>query len=68
LWRNGTPLAVLIGREPNRVRASLGLPPVRRIFRWWVSPELVIGMLPQWYAAPEADLAATAAARGFSTV
>jgi len=54
LWRNGTPLALLIGRELNRVRASLGLPPVRRLFRWWLSPELMIGMFSQWYAAPQA--------------
>jgi rhamnosyltransferase subunit B len=46
---------LLIGRELNRVRDSLGLPPVRRIFRWWLSPELVIGMFPQWYAAPQTD-------------
>ena len=35
---------LLIGRELNRVRDSLGLPPVRRLFRWWLSPQLVIGM------------------------
>jgi rhamnosyltransferase subunit B len=46
---------MLIGRELNRVRASLGLPPVRRLFRWWLSPQLVIGMFPPWYAAPQAD-------------
>jgi UDP:flavonoid glycosyltransferase YjiC (YdhE family) len=46
---------LLIGRELNRVRDSLGLPPVRRIFRWWLSPQLVIGMFPEWYAAPQAD-------------
>ena len=46
---------LLVGRELNRVRASLGLPPVRRLFRWWLSPQLVIGMFPEWYAAPQAD-------------
>jgi UDP:flavonoid glycosyltransferase YjiC (YdhE family) len=46
---------LLIGGELNRVRDSLGLPPVRRIFRWWLSPQLVIGMFPEWYAAPQPD-------------
>ncbi len=39
----------------NRVRAGLGLPPVRRVFRWWLSPDLVIGLFPDWYAAPQPD-------------
>jgi hypothetical protein len=40
---------LLIGRELNRVRDALGLPPLRRLFRWWRS--LVIGMFPQEDAA-----------------
>jgi UDP:flavonoid glycosyltransferase YjiC (YdhE family) len=39
----------------NRIRAGLGLPPVRRVFRWWLSPDLVIGLFPSWYAAPQPD-------------
>jgi UDP:flavonoid glycosyltransferase YjiC (YdhE family) len=39
----------------NRVGAGLGLPPVRRVFQWWLSPQLVIGLFPAWYAAPQAD-------------
>ena len=39
----------------NRARANLGLSPVRRIFRWWLSPDLVIGLFPHWYAAPQPD-------------
>jgi UDP:flavonoid glycosyltransferase YjiC (YdhE family) len=31
------------------------LSPVRRVFRWWLSPELVIGLFPGWYAAPQPD-------------
>jgi UDP:flavonoid glycosyltransferase YjiC (YdhE family) len=46
---------VLIARSLNRVRAGLGLPPVRRLFRWWLSPDLVIGLFPGWYAAPQPD-------------
>lgn len=39
----------------NRFRSTLGLPPVRRLFRWWLSPQLVIGLFPSWYAAPQKD-------------
>jgi UDP:flavonoid glycosyltransferase YjiC (YdhE family) len=39
----------------NRVRAALGLCPVRRLFRWWLSPDLAIGLFPDWYAAPQPD-------------
>jgi rhamnosyltransferase subunit B len=45
----------VIAPSLNRARANLGLPPVRRIFRWWLSPELVIGLFPPWYAAPQPD-------------
>jgi UDP:flavonoid glycosyltransferase YjiC (YdhE family) len=39
----------------NPVRRQLNLPPVRRLFRWWLSPERVIGLFPGWYAKPQAD-------------
>jgi UDP:flavonoid glycosyltransferase YjiC (YdhE family) len=39
----------------NRFRGALNLPPVRRLFRWWLSPDLVIGLFPGWYAAPQPD-------------
>jgi UDP:flavonoid glycosyltransferase YjiC (YdhE family) len=45
----------LVGPSLNRVRAGLGLPPVRRVFRWWLSPDLVLGLFPRWYAAPQPD-------------
>ena len=45
----------IVARSLNRVRAGLGLPPVRRVFRWWLSPDLVIGLFPGWYAAPQPD-------------
>ena len=45
----------LVARSLNRDRAGLGLSPVRRLFRWWLSPDLVIGLFPQWYAAPQPD-------------
>src|SRR5207237_578600 len=46
---------LLVARSLNRVRSGLGLRPVRRVFRWWLSPELVVGLFPAWYAAPQPD-------------
>src|SRR5438874_247787 len=48
-------LGLDFGPYLNRARAGLGLPPVRRVFRWWLSPDLVIGLFPGWYAAPQPD-------------
>jgi rhamnosyltransferase subunit B len=45
----------LVAPSLNRARAGLGLSPVRRVFRWWLSPDLVIGLFPVWYAAPQPD-------------
>jgi rhamnosyltransferase subunit B len=45
----------LVARSLNRVRGDLGLSPVRRVFRWWLSKDLVIGLFPSWYAAPQRD-------------
>jgi UDP:flavonoid glycosyltransferase YjiC (YdhE family) len=46
---------LLASRPLNRARRALGLAPVRRVFRWWLSPDLVIGLFPGWYAAPQPD-------------
>jgi UDP:flavonoid glycosyltransferase YjiC (YdhE family) len=45
----------LVGRPTNRFRAELGLPPVKRAKRWWNSPQLVLGMWPDWYNPPQPD-------------
>jgi UDP:flavonoid glycosyltransferase YjiC (YdhE family) len=47
--------ALLLGRELNQLRTSLGLKRVRRIFHWWFSPELAIGMFPEWFGEPQRD-------------
>jgi UDP:flavonoid glycosyltransferase YjiC (YdhE family) len=47
--------AFLMGDPLQRVRAGLGLPQVRRIFQWWLSPQLVLGLFPEWYGKPQAD-------------
>jgi UDP:flavonoid glycosyltransferase YjiC (YdhE family) len=46
----------LMGREINALRARLGLPCVRRpLYRWLHSPQLVLGLFPEWFAAPQPD-------------
>ena len=45
----------LVGRTLNRIRASLGLKPIRRLFRNWWAPQLVLGMFPAWYGPPQED-------------
>jgi len=40
----------------NRFRRDLGLPPVSRIFHTWMhSPDLVLGLFPDWFATPQPD-------------
>jgi rhamnosyltransferase subunit B len=35
----------------NRQRRDYQLPPIRRVMdRWWLSPDRVLGMFPDWYA------------------
>lgn len=46
----------ILGRPLNDFRASLALPPVRRVLARWIhSPDCVIGFFPDWFAAPQAD-------------
>ena len=46
----------VVGRPVNRFRAELGLPPVRRLFERWIhSPQLNIGLFPDWFGPPQAD-------------
>ena len=59
--------SVLLGRHLNQLRASLGLKPVRRIFQWWLSPQLAIGMFPEWYAKPQPDWPSQLQIAGFPT-
>jgi rhamnosyltransferase subunit B len=46
---------LLVGHAINRLRSSVGLKPMRQIFQWWLSPQLVIGMFPDWYGPPQDD-------------
>ena len=46
----------LLVRPVNDFRRELGLAPVRRLFDLWMhSPQLVIGLFPDWFAAPQPD-------------
>jgi len=52
--------------ETNSLRVELGLPPVYRLFNGWVnSPQLVIGMFPQWFAPPAPDWPSNVVLTGF---
>ncbi len=46
---------LLVERSLNPVRVSLGLKPMRRVFRNWLSRQLVLGLFPEWYGKPQAD-------------
>ena len=45
----------LVGRELNALRATLGLPPARRIFRDWLAPQRLIGLFPDWFGPTPKD-------------
>jgi len=51
----------------NEFRATLGLAPVRRVMdRWINSPQMVLAMFPEWFAAPQPDWPANTHAVGFA--
>ncbi len=49
----------------NAFRASLGLPPVKRLRHWWHSPQRVLLAVPGWYAPPQPDWPVQLAQTGF---
>jgi len=50
----------------NRLRAELELPPVTRIMgRWIHSPDLVLGLFPDWFGLPQSDWPANCHVTGF---
>jgi UDP:flavonoid glycosyltransferase YjiC (YdhE family) len=48
---------LLLGKELNRLRESVGLGPMRRIFDWWLSPQLILGLFADWFGPPQQDWA-----------
>jgi rhamnosyltransferase subunit B len=56
----------LIGPELNAFRETLGLPPVRGIFDSYIhSPQLVLGLFPDWFAPRQPDWPANLHLTGF---
>ncbi len=50
----------------NQFREELGLPPVSRIFHTWLhSPDLVLGLFPEWFAKPQPDWPPSTVLTGF---
>ncbi len=50
----------------NRFRRELGLPPVSRIFHTWLhSPDLVLGLFPEWFATSQPDWPPSTVLTGF---
>lgn len=46
----------MVAAPLNAFRAQFQLAPVRRVLRdWWVSPQLVVGLFPDWFAPPQPD-------------
>jgi rhamnosyltransferase subunit B len=56
----------LLAAETNAFRAELGLPPVGRFFdRWMHSPQLTIGLFPDWFAPAPPDWPPNVVLTGF---
>ena len=55
-----------IRSQLNRLRKSLGLKPVDRIFKdWFHSPRRILGLFPNWFAAPQPDWPVRSRLTGF---
>lgn len=58
MWKflDHTMIDPVVKTRLNRFRHQLGLPPVSRIFHNWLhSPDLVLGLFPEWFATPQPD-------------
>lgn len=58
MWKflDHTMIDPVVKSKLNRFRRQLGLPPVSRIFHDWLhSPDLVLGLFPEWFAPPQPD-------------
>jgi rhamnosyltransferase subunit B len=52
----------------NAVRAELGLEPVTRLRHWWNAPDLVLLMVPDWFAPAQPDWPPRTVHTGFPQV
>lgn len=56
----------IMGPALNQFRAELGLAPTHHIAsRWWHSPQRVVGLFPDWFAAPQPDWPSQTTLTGF---
>ena len=56
----------LLKPKLNRFRQELGLHPISRIFHSWLhSPDLVLGLFPEWFAHPQPDWPSSTTLTGF---
>lgn len=68
IWKflDHTMMDPVVKSKLNRFRHQLGLPSVSRIFHDWLhSPDLVLGLFPEWFAAPQADWPSQTSITGF---
>ena len=52
----------------NGVRADLGLPPVTHLRSWWNAPDLILLMVPDWFAPAQPDWPGQIVQTGFPNV
>ena len=56
----------LVAPEIERFRSELGLPPIRGLcVDWAYSPQLILGLFPDWYASPQPDWPPNVSLTGF---
>ena len=56
----------LLAPELDTLRRGLGLEPVRGVMRdWYFSPQLVLGLFPDWFARPQPDWPPNTVPTGF---
>ena len=56
----------LLAPELDTLRRGLGLEPVRGVMRdWYFSPQLVLGLFPDWFAPPQPDWPPNTVLTGF---
>lgn len=65
-WMADSLIDKLIAPELTPLRQSLGLLPVRGVMRdWYFSPQLVLGLFPEWFAPPQPDWPQNTVLTGF---
>jgi UDP:flavonoid glycosyltransferase YjiC (YdhE family) len=56
----------LVAPEISRFRSELNLPPIRRLYvDWLYSPQMILGLFPDWYASPQPDWPPNVSLTGF---